>query len=58
MEIAHVSLSKDISARSLFAIERLVNRKLHYTAGVIDYNVLRVVKRFPFRKAYFFSKAH
>ena len=54
VKISQVEHSKDNIAWVLFVLERLINRKLHYRLGVSGYNVLRVIKRFAFKKVYFF----
>ena len=46
----HVELSKCNRACILLALALLINRKLHYTGGVIGYTVLRVKSVFPIEK--------
>ena len=57
MEISHVALSKDKSVWILFELNRLINRKLHYSRRVSGSNVLRVAKRFAFGKCISFKSA-
>ena len=45
VKIPNVEISKENYFRVQFVLERLVNRKLHYMMGSIEYSVLRVAKR-------------
>ena len=55
--ISKVELSKYNSVWILLALYRLINRKLHYRMGVIEYNLLRVIKRFTYEKCISFKGA-
>ena len=57
MEIPHVELSKDNSFWILFVLARLIGRKLHYWMVVSEYNVLRVINRFTYKKCFSFKSA-
>ena len=57
VKISHVELSKDNIVWIPFLLDRLIYRKLHYMRGVMEYNVLRVVKRFTFGKRIYFNSA-
>ena len=51
-----VEISDNNSVWVLFALERLIIRKLNYRMGVSEYNVLRVIRRFFLLKVYFVLK--
>ena len=56
MKISQVEITNDNSVWVPFVLERLINRKLHYRMGVIEYNVLRATNRFNYEIAPFFKK--